>query len=274
MSFVFDAQQLYRMPAHFGPTPGPRQGPDGQPFDWSHQPDRTLWAMDFDADAARIAAWLPPGFELDGEPVVRIELQQWRNLAWLAGRGYNTFGVKVPVRYRGKEDAARGHFLTVLWENMPDAIISGREELGYNKIYAAIADPARQDEGPWTASLDWLGHRFVEYDFETLSDAALDAGPAAPGDGILNFKYIAGTGPAAEPDACYCTLTPKGGQLTVTRVQTARAHLRFLPTRWEDMPTQYHIVEQLRALALGQARQAWRVESTGARDLADTRRLT
>ncbi|WP_255361980.1 hypothetical protein [Bordetella sp. N] len=39
------------------------------------------------------------------------------------------------------------------------------------------------------------------------------------------------------------------------------------------MPTQYHIVEQLRALELGQAGQAWRVESTGARDLSDTRRL-
>ncbi|WP_038937212.1 hypothetical protein [Bradyrhizobium japonicum] len=30
---------LYRMPAHFGPTPGPRQGPDGRPFDWSQLPE-------------------------------------------------------------------------------------------------------------------------------------------------------------------------------------------------------------------------------------------
>src|SRR5690606_9779863 len=119
---------------------------------------------------------------------------------------------------------------------------------------------------------EWFGHRFIEFSFSQVRDAGLDQAPGTPGDGILNFKYIAATGDDT-PDACYSTLTPKGGQLRITRVQTAEATLQFLPTTWEAMPTQHHIIEALRALTPRVAKRAWRVESTGARDLADTRRL-
>ena len=34
-------RNLYRMPMHFGPMPGPRQGPDGEQFGWSALPERT-----------------------------------------------------------------------------------------------------------------------------------------------------------------------------------------------------------------------------------------
>lgn len=272
MSFSFDNSRLYRMPVHFGPTPGPRQGPDGQAFDWATQPDRTLWCMDFAANRQALEAFLPSGYQLDGEPMVRIELQQWRRLAWLAGRGYNTLGVKVPVRFEGDHDRVRGHFLAVIWENMPDAIISGREELGYNKVFASIADP-REHSGTWNSSADWFGHRFIEFSFSDLRDAPPDAGPRTPGDGILSFKYVPGCSADENPDSCYTTLTPIGGRLKVTHLQTAQAHLHFLPTSWEDMPTQHHIVTTLSKLGLGPAQAAWRVESTGARDLSDTRRL-
>lgn len=262
---------LFRMPAHFGPTPGPRQGPDGRPFDWSDQPQRTLFAVEFLSDAAALQPWMPPGFTVEAEPVVRVELQQWRGLAWLAGRGYNTFGVKVPVLYRSASRELRGHFLPVLWENMPDAILSGREELGYNKIYAEVDDP-REHLGHWEASARWFGHRFADLQLSGLHEVPTAALPGTPGEGLLHYKFVPGTG-RPEPDAAYVTLTPPGGRLRLTRVLSGIGTATFLPTRWEDMPTQYHVVQALAAMPQLEARGAWLAHSQGARDLGDQQRV-
>ena len=54
-----------------------------------------------------------------------------KEIAWLAGRGYNTLGVSFPATFTGEEDEVTGNFLTVLWENLTDPIITGREELGF-----------------------------------------------------------------------------------------------------------------------------------------------
>ena len=32
----------YRAPVGFGPAPGPRQGPDGKPFDWAKATTKTV----------------------------------------------------------------------------------------------------------------------------------------------------------------------------------------------------------------------------------------
>lgn len=272
MSFVFSPHSLYRMPAHFGPTPGPRQGPDGKPFEWIEQPARSLAVVSFLSDAKHLQALLPPGFEVDGEPVVTVEVQHWRQLAWLAGRGYNTLGVKFPVRFHSTRDRVRGAFLAVLWETMPDAILSGREELGYNKIFADI-DAPRVQRNLHAYAASWFGHRFVEIDIAAEADVAPDQIPRAQGDGILHFKYIPATGDAAVPDAAYATLTPLGGNTRIERARTGTGSVRFLPTSWEQMPTQFHIVNALAALPQLEPRSAYLVESVGARDLSDQRRL-
>ena len=41
-----------------------------------------------------------------------------KNINWLAGRGYNTLGVRFPARYCGKRDQVSGSYLAVLWEKL------------------------------------------------------------------------------------------------------------------------------------------------------------
>lgn len=272
MTFKFDHAYQYRMPAHFGPTPGPRQGPDGRPFDWALQPDRTLLTWSFLTDEVALEPLLPEGLSIHGEPVVQIELQLWRNLAWLAGRGYNTLGVKFPVRFRGQRDDVAGHFLSVIWEDMPDAIVSGREELGYNKIFASI-DAPRSHAGTSSTGASWFGHRFVEMDQREMYEIETRDLPRPVGAGVLNYKYIPGTGEGSEPDASYLTLTPTGGNLKVTSAAKGRGKISFLPTTWQDMPTQYHIVSALASLPQLEHGPSYRVHSHGARDLSDQMRL-
>ncbi len=263
------AQPLFRMPAHFGPTPGPRQGPDGCPFDWTEQPLRALIATSFLTDAQALQRLLPPGFELDGEPIVTVEIQYWTALAWLAGRGYNTLGVKLPVRYLGKKQTYSGQFLAVIWENMPDAIISGREELGYNKLYAEIPEPHVQ-AGCHIYGAQWFGHPFMTLELSELTEAPLTSAPRVPGDGIFHHKYIPRTGSPREADADYITLTPPvGGKTRFLQVETGKSEVRFLPSTWAQLPTLHHIVNALAALPILESRGGLRARSVGAKDLSD-----
>src|SRR6185369_12854077 len=115
--------KLYRMPAHFGPMAGPRQGPDGETFDWTDTPKRINISTSFLTEPAVLDALLPPGLELAGDPLVTIEIVYMTELEWLAGRGYNTVGVRFPARFRGQRDDILGSFLAILWENLADPIL-------------------------------------------------------------------------------------------------------------------------------------------------------
>ena len=116
MSYELQGDRLYMMPTHFGPSPGLRQTPDGG----RHITDRpikvTRYSVPFLTSAEQLATHLPPGFVLDGDPVVTVDFGFMTDIHWLAGRGYNIAGVRFPVQYRGERDEVSGQFLSVLWE--------------------------------------------------------------------------------------------------------------------------------------------------------------
>jgi len=268
---------MYRMPYGFGPTAGPRQGPDLKPFDWSQSPRRRSVAVSFLTDASLLAELLPPGFRLAGEPAVTVELTELSELEWLAGRGYSMLGVRFPACFQGKTDDVTGSFLSVLWENLADPILSGREELGYAKIWCELP-PVRVFRNKVVCSASWLGHQFAHISVDDLTEAELIA-PAYPGlealqsDGTLHYKYVPDTqhwGATALAHAC---LSPAGGGASVERVRRGRGTVNFFPTTWEDMPTQFHIVTRLLQLPQLESRGAWVAELRGASDLSNQRKL-
>ena len=53
----------------------------------------------------------------------------------------------------------RGSYLSVLFESLCDPIITGREELGFPKVYADL----EVKENSYT--LSWDGHEFIRMDF-------------------------------------------------------------------------------------------------------------
>src|SRR5579875_1861599 len=135
MSYVFDRDRMYRMPTHFGPSPGPRQRLDGGRWDCKETPNTTAVWVSFLTDGDKLAALLPPRFQLSEQPIVTVEAAYSTNIGWLAGRGYNVVVVRFPAIYRGQVDQCSGQFLAVVWENLADPIITGREELGWPKVY-------------------------------------------------------------------------------------------------------------------------------------------
>ena len=294
MPYKLQPGRMYMMPTHFGPVAGPRQGPDGRGFDCRDSPRTTSYSVNFLTRADQLDALLPPGFSLAGEPVVTVTVSCITEIEWLAGRGYNTLGVSFPAEYTGERDRARGSFLAVLWENLADPILTGREQLGFSKIYCAIQPPVVLN-GQTRCTEDWLG--FVIMDMrltemtsvpapETEGEAAVEVAPDGekedaaaetgqePLTGTLHYKYIPRTGEWGTADAAYAVLTPSHTpNRRVTAQQTGRGSVRFHQAEWQDLPTQYHIVNAIAELEQVAFRGANIVETVGGKDLSDQRIL-
>jgi hypothetical protein len=168
MPYTFEPGRLYRMPTHFGPAPGPRQIPAEAKADPAPSPRKTLAAASFLTDAGALERHLPQGFALAGEPVVTVEFHHMTDIDWLAGRGYTMIHVWWPAAFTGTRDRASGRFLAVMWENLADPIVSGREEIGHPKRYAEIADPLTAP-GSHACAAGWMGFRFLELEVATCA---------------------------------------------------------------------------------------------------------
>lgn len=303
-NYVFIPGEMYRMPTHFGPSTGPRRGPDGIKFENEDAPRSTSVSVRFLTDRDQVQELLPEGFTVGEEPVVSVSATYIEEIPWLAGRGYNILGVSVPAEFHGEEDEARGSFLFVLWENLTDPIITGREELGFSKVYAELPPPrVFEDETHVTAS--WMGFEFLdmhlthmeEVDLQEPADDAEDGDDGdngADGDGRdngddgdsaeeadvltgqMHYKYFPRTpgpdGKWGEADASYAVITPSGGSNSRTlELQRGEGTVEFHEARWEDMPTQYMIVNAFADLEVLEWRGATISKSVGGKDLSDQR---
>ncbi|MBT6148159.1 MAG: acetoacetate decarboxylase family protein [Gemmatimonadetes bacterium] len=272
MSYTFEPNQMYRMPTHFGPATGPRRGPEGQRFSCKDNPKTTAIEVSFLSKANQLEALLPPGFSLHGEPIVTVTSSYMKEIEWLAGRGYNMLGVSIPAKFNGQQDQTVGPFLLVLWENLADPIITGREELGFSKIYCELPElSVMQDSAAAQAS--WLSFKFLDMEVTDLKPRSEPAAKSVA-DGILHYKYMPRTGEWGSADAEYAVLTPATGfNVRVQQDLIGDGVLRWNPARWQDLPTFYQAVNALAELEVEEFLGGSLTRSVGSKDLRDQRIL-
>ena len=276
MPYEFDPDQMYRMPTHFGPRTGPRRGPDGQRFECRDNPRSSIYSLSFLSEPRQLDALLPPGFRLNGEPVVTVSASYMTEIEWLAGRGYNTLGFSFPVSFEGEKDRISGNLLTVLWENLADPIITGREELGFAKIYCELPPPV-QFRGEHHITASWLGFKFLDLrlsDLQPQSQTEIDSLSRQASAGLLHYKYQPRTGEWGTADSAYAVLTPpEAPNRRILERHVGAGSLEMHKARWEDLPTQYNIVNALAALEIYEYRGASLTKTIGGKDLSDQRIL-
>ena len=156
-------------------------------------------------------------------------------------------GISFNVTFHGKKDRAMGPFLTVLWEDLADPILSGREELGFSKLYCELPDPW-EFSGKTRFSASCLGYSFLDMEVTDMKSVPVATEPIAPQAdpdyqlGLLHYKYMPRTGECGTADVSYPVLTPAANpNVTVTKVLEGKGSVAFHRARWEDMPTQYMI---------------------------------
>ena len=267
-----DVPPMFRMPVGFGPSAGPRRGPAGERFDAAESVKALTCELRFATDAEALAALLPPGFELRGDPIVSVTIGYLSEIAWLAGRGYNVLGVYIPATHCG-EVRTEGMFNAVLWENLTDPILTGRDELGIPKIYAEIEPLTVSAVHSYVARASWLGCEFARFEVK-LGERHLEPGPAGAGYPVLAYKYVPATGAPGESDCAYAICVPaEDPSRRVVESWDVTGSVRFAEVTWRDMPTQHHIVSRLAALPVVESLGGTMISSVGAKDLSDTHRL-
>ncbi len=238
------------MPADFGPLPGPRNVP-------SHYKDigaagRILTCkVQARSERAALESILPSGLSLDQDPLINFLYIKLSNLGWLAGRGYNIVAVTIPVLYERAGVVQKFEYMPVLWESLADPILTGREELGHPKLPATVPDPAFLRDTA-NGAAHWEGFRFCQFEIKSLR--ADDRAPAPPRP-LITRKYIPRTGDwgVADVDQLTGPVTSGAGggaPPTIYRRERGVGSFRFIPARWEDMPTQYPVACRLAELPL------------------------
>lgn len=171
-----------------------------------------------------VEALLPPGYTVADSithPTVLFEVMELRNLPWLAGRGYNTLGVYLnDIVCKRIEPAITASYMAVLFENLTDPITTGREELGFPKVYAEIPNAIVSQKGGVETrvhTLAWGGFEFLRLEMELTAYAVQNCPALKPDarrythptkDGILHQRYVPAVGEPGKSDADYATFCP------------------------------------------------------------------
>lgn len=232
------------MPAHFGPL---HLG--GKATGWYH--DVTTMVLSYLTDRDALQALLPESFTVGEQPVITVFYARNRDIDWLAGHGYNMISVAASVVFDGADGPRAGTYSLVIWENLADPILTGRELQGIPKIYADIPDHTVED-GVWRSSASHFGSEIVNLTVSglrtpTAEEIAADAEQQKGKDNPMGWRYLPGVGGAgtalSEP-----TLFPS--ETRINEVQVGTGTIEWHHLTWEQNPTQYHIVNRLADLPI------------------------
>lgn len=246
-----EAEPNWLMPIHFGPiTWGGDQQADG--VNGGSQYEVTAISLKYRTDEEQLARYLPHGFELDGPPLLNITYSQNREISRLAGGRYNIVAVTANARYNGQKDELTGEYALVLWENLTEPILAGREALGIPKIHGDIEDH-RIFNGIWrtrlskngSAILDLGASNVDEYDPDKLKTLR----ESAENHRLLGWKYIPNENRTA-PLISYATVLPS--KSVVHEAWSAQGDFDWHMQAWKNNPTQSHIVNALASLPAGE----------------------
>ena len=289
--------KLYlRMPIVFGAFPGPRQ---------SHHGYRRNGALSTSIEAgltlkvpkSELTKFLPRGFRWQNVQsqspsnhlaYISVVAKKLDGMEWLANKGYNLLSYYVHgVEYTSSEGKIhRGTYLPVLWEDLADPIISGREELGFPKLFANLDFEVSKDGARINAS--WRQSVFAELHLSGLTEQEHPFSGMAPpdagiDDGLFLYKYIPAAGRPGVADAEYPVFVPhlaerKAQPAQVTKfLASSEGSVKWSPHDWTKLPTLHHIVKSLADLGADseklEVHRAFIVEKRGISDLASASRL-
>ncbi len=241
--FTLEPNQRYFMPAHFGPTY------IGEKSSGVYR-DVTVMAISYITDREKLAAHLPAPFAVGEEAVITVYYACNKQVDWLAGYGYNMIGVNASVVYQGEKEQLTGTYSLVIWENLTDPILVGREAQGIPKIYADIPDHNINSD-VWRCNASHFGHKIIDMSLSNLTQVTDDDIAAAQqanesSDHPMTWRFMPAIGGFGEPALNETVTFPSRNNITEAWI--ADGELEWASLTWEQNPTQYHIVNALQAL--------------------------
>ncbi|MCJ1304865.1 hypothetical protein MMC08_007678 [Hypocenomyce scalaris] len=255
----------WRQPTVFGPSPGPQRDISGRP---QLNPNATTVTVSikFETSATLLRNLFPnQNYCFDKPDTVTTAsfcIQNHLNLDWLACGSYDSFAFYIhDVQYTSPEGkpSELATYCPIMFENLPDSICSGREELGLPKLFSDIACSSGSHD--YQAKISWRGAEWASFKLEDLQVGSPDLLKNDPlaSQGILVHKYMPKTGHTAEGsdeaqcrDAEYDVFYPghekdavENGISPALTSCGGRASFEIKDLGFDKLPTLHHIVARL-----------------------------
>ena len=254
---------LFRMPVGFGRAASQRNHPvDKQ--DFVNPGKSPTYRVRVITDGERLGEILPPGVITRAEPELQVSVGHVQEAYWLGGRNYRSLMVRVPVTVTRGDAPVDGYYYAVKWDSLPDLVMTARDDIGWPAIWADVSLPIRTGRDSYAFNASWMGFRFFDMEITGLGEPQ----PRPRGDAAnavqVTYKYIpVGYGPGAEvsklivndlstywKDSTSVDNTNAGRTETPVNTREGTGTFTFHRARWEDMPSQFHIVNTLADLPI------------------------
>ncbi|EPE34794.1 FAD/NAD(P)-binding protein [Glarea lozoyensis ATCC 20868] len=270
-----------RMPLVFGVTPGPRQDSLGH-SQVSGEEKFVTATIKFRSSRTFLQNLFPSeSFKFKSPATVvtaSFRSTTVSNMNWLGGRGYNHFGLYLHDVLYTKRDGSvvDGTYLPILFENLTDPILSGRDELGMPKVYCDL-DIQRQ-QSSYTLKASWQAQTFGTFVIEDLHTTDTKEEVASSDARILVYKYSPAVGKRGTADCEYPVVVHHGADAelkpqTTTRQVSSSASISFESLDTGRIPTLHHIVSKLAEIPIYSVIEASVVNGSGVPDLISAERI-
>lgn len=257
-----NAASYQRMPLSFGPIPSPRHDLSGRPRAMGSHSYKTSFVT-FSTHRSYLNTLLPSNkfaISVKGSwATTTFSVSKLGNLDWLGGRGYSFLGRYIhDVTHtraikgsgdKGVADETAGDYLPVLFENMADPIITGREEINFPKVFATLEE--QLSASSYTLSAGWEGTEFCQINLEGLVESS-DACSVLQTP-MLTCTSSSSDGKAIETLNCFSSpaLPSQEGE---ERWKAAKASIKFTDLDGIELehafPTLANIVKGLRGIKI------------------------
>jgi len=201
-----------------------------------------------------VAALLPKPFEVADEPIVTAYFSKCGKVDFLAGGGYNIFGLNLSAACNGRKDSIVGNYALVLWENNTIPITLGRELLGAPKLYGDIPDPFRIGND-WRGQVSENGNLLAEISVRNVVEIAPETvqmmEQMANAHPWMSWKYIP-NGDGLNADVSRPMLIPS--KTRITRAYSGEPELRVYTAVWERCPVSSQVMDVISTLTIKEYR--------------------
>jgi 2-polyprenyl-6-methoxyphenol hydroxylase-like FAD-dependent oxidoreductase len=289
--FLVEGKDVWRrMPLSFGPMPGPRQSVLGMPHE-GRQSTFTTASIKIRTSKTLLQNLLPTSAFKFSSPATNayatFSVTTLENMAWLGGKGYSHFGLYIHgVEYTSPNgETARGTYLPILFENLADPILSGREELGMPKLWCELNVQKKDEKKALYIGAGWLGEQFCALGIsklEEVTDAPSTGEADAPDEGLMWYKYIPrsgilGDGSKRVADAEYAVFLPNAEEAKVEKkvekMWKGTGEISFDKLDTKRLPTLHHVVDRLAEIPVYEVVEAKVVIGRGVSDVSSARVL-
>lgn len=288
--FLVEGKEMWkRMPLSFGPMPGPRQSALGLPHE-GRQSTFTTASIKIRTSKTLLQNLLPTSAFKFLSPATNafatFSVTTLDNMAWLGGKGYSHFGLYIHgIEYTSPSgETARGTYLPILFENLADPILSGREELGMPKLWCELDVQKKDEKAALYMGAGWLGEQFCALGISKLevTEAPSTGATEVPDEGLMWYKYIPksgvlGDGSKRGMDAEYAMFLPNAEEAKVEKqvekMWKGTGKISFDKLDARKLPTLYHVVERLAEIPVYEVVEAKVVMGRGVSDVSSARVL-